>query len=171
MAPRARPADGRIATLLDVLDAAFARKGWHGPPLMATLRPLDPETALWRPGPGRHNIWEIALHTAYWKYIARRRIAGGAGGRFPRPGSNHPKLPARPDAGAWEEDLALIQNEHDLLREVVAALSPSRLDKPVGRAGWTAAATIHGVAAHDAYHAGQIRLIHRMSEERGTHAR
>src|SRR3972149_6893245 len=62
--------------LLSALDEAFERQAWHGPNLLGTLRRVNAAQAAWRPGPGRHNIWEIALHTAYWKNAASRRLTG-----------------------------------------------------------------------------------------------
>src|SRR2546422_2279143 len=92
------PRDARINLLLDVYDQAFDHKAWHGTPLWGSLRGLRPQGALWRPGRGRHNIWEVVLHTAYWKYIVRRRLARDATLSFPRAGSNWPALPAVTDA-------------------------------------------------------------------------
>src|SRR2546422_6033044 len=80
------PRDARINLLLQVYDQAFDHKAWHGTPLWGSLRGLRPQGALWRPGRGRHNIWEVVLHTAYWKYIVRRRLARDATLSFPRAG-------------------------------------------------------------------------------------
>src|SRR3989454_7868892 len=80
------PRDPRITLLLAVYDQAFDHKAWHGTPLWGSLRGLRPQGALWRPGRGRHNIWEVVLHTAYWKYIVRRRLARDATLSFPRAG-------------------------------------------------------------------------------------
>ncbi len=82
--------DRRIALLLDVVDQAFDRKAWHGTALWGSVRGLTPREALWRPGQRRHNIWEIVLHTAYWKYI----LAPGATGR------RSPRSLTRPRGGA-----------------------------------------------------------------------
>src|SRR5207247_780657 len=76
--------------------------------------------ALWRPRLGRHNIWEIVLHTAYWKYIVRRRLMRDGELKFPRRGSNWPRLPVPADAAAWKRDVALLREEHRLLCAVIA---------------------------------------------------
>lgn len=60
--------DSAISVLLGQLNRAFNRRSWHGTNLMGSLRGLDPELAVWRPQPGRHNIAELVLHAAYWKY-------------------------------------------------------------------------------------------------------
>ena len=82
------PADPRVAVLLRLLDEGFDAKAWHGPNLRGPLRRLDAATAAFRPAPGRHTIWEHAVHAAYWKYAVRRRITGDDRGSFPLKGSN-----------------------------------------------------------------------------------
>jgi hypothetical protein len=71
-------------------------------------------------------------------------------------------LPERPDDTAWANDVALLREEHQRLREAVAAFPPSALDDRTTKSKWTNAAHIYGVAAHDAYHAGQIMLLKRL---------
>jgi len=150
--------------LLDILDACYARRGWHGTTLKGALRGMTPAAALWRPEPGRHNNWELALHTAYWKYRVRRRLLGDSSLQFERPGANWPRLPRQPDASAWRRDLALLDLEHRRLKAAVESLSPALLGRRRPGARWTPAEEIHGVAAHDAYHTGQIQLLKRLHE-------
>jgi len=154
--------DRRIALLLEILDQAFARRGWHGTTLRGALRGVTPEMALWRPGAKRHNIWELAIHAAYWKYAVRRRLAGASTGSFERKPSNWPAIPQPADVVAWRRDIRLLEEEHQQLREVVARLSPADLDRRSPKGVWTNAEEIHGVAAHDLYHTGQIQLLKRL---------
>jgi len=154
--------DRRIALLLEVLDQAFDHRAWHGTALAGAIRGLSHRDALWRPGAGRHNIWEIVLHTAYWKYIVRRRLTRDRGLMFPRAGSNWPRLPAPADAAAWKRDVALLREQHRLLRAVIARLPPSRLRARGWRSRWSNAEHIYGIASHDLYHAGQIQLLKRL---------
>lgn len=157
-----RPGNPVIELLLEVMDKAFDQKSWHGTTLRGALRGITPEEALWRPGSNRHNIWELTLHTAYWKYAVRRRLAGDVVGSFDRKPSNWPAIPAPPDQRAWKRDVAFLENEHQKLREVVRGLSPPVLRLRSPRGVWTNAQEIHGVAAHDLYHTGQIQLIKRL---------
>jgi len=152
-------ADRRIALLLEVFDQAFDRKAWHGTALWGSVRGLTPPEALWRPGPHRHNIWEIVLHTTYWKYIVRRRLTRDTGIVFPRTGSNWPALPAKPDAAAWRRDVALLRQQHGLLRAVIARFPAARLNARGWRSTWTNAQHVYGIASHDLYHTGQIQLL------------
>ncbi|MBZ5587550.1 MAG: DinB family protein [Acidobacteriia bacterium] len=147
-----------IRLLLALLDEGFDRPGWHGPNLRGALRGLTAAQAAWQPAPGRNRIWEIALHCAYWKYAVCRRLSGeGARGSFPRRPSNWPQLPVSPDAAAWKADLALLDETHLKLRAAVAAFPARRLGEHRGKS--TAGRLIYGIAAHDLYHAGQVRLV------------
>jgi DinB family protein len=150
-----------ILLLLRVFDQAFRAPAWHGTPLWGTLRGVTPREALRRPAPGRHNIWELVLHTAYWKYVVRRRLTRDETLTFPRDGSNWLAVPVRPNPRAWKADLALLREEHRLLRRVIARFPAAQLKRRGWRSKWTNEEHIYGIASHDLYHAGQIQLIKR----------
>ena len=150
--------DPAVVPYLALIDTAYGRRSWHGPNLRGSLRGVTPAVALWRPGPGRHNVWEQVVHCAYWKYIVRRRLLGEKRGSFPLKGSNW--FP-RTGAEDWEADLALLDETHRTLRAAVAGFSAADL---AGRRGsGTVAWMIAGVAHHDVYHAGQINLLKRLA--------
>jgi len=143
--------------VLALLDEAYEKKTWHGPNLKQSLRGVRAKQAAWRPARGRHNIWEVTLHAAYWKYAVRRRIDGGKRGSFALKGSN---FFARPEKGklneaAWNADKALLEREHRLMRRAIEKV----LRKP---RGMKILRMLYGVAFHDIYHAGQIRLLRRL---------
>jgi hypothetical protein len=145
--------------VLALLDEAYKKKTWHGPNLKQSLKGVTAKQAAWRPGPGRHNIWEETLHAAYWKYAVRRRIEGGKRGSFALKGSN---FFSRPEKGvlseaAWNTDKKLLEREHRALRQTVAKVLRKACDAKLVR-------QLYGVAFHDVYHAGQIRLLRRMME-------
>jgi uncharacterized damage-inducible protein DinB len=144
------------------------RKNWHGGPSPAgSLRGVTAVAAAWRPTPRRKSIWELALHIAYWKYTVRRHLEGGDRLRFPRTPANFPSQPATPDERAWAQDVALLREEHERLVAAVRALPERRLSRvpPEGRR-WTYGELVLGIAAHDAYHTGQIQLLKRLWQER-----
>ena len=149
-----------IDQLLRVLNQAYDRKSWHGTNLRGSIRRVSAETAACRLAPGHHNIWELVVHAAYWKYAVRRRLLGEKRGSFALDGSNwfvRPE-PGRETEAAWRADVALLANEHRLLREAVAAF-PARKLRERGGSAVSALDLIAGVAAHDLYHAGQIQLL------------
>src|SRR6266852_3691927 len=47
--------------VLALLDKAYEKKTWHGPNLRQSLKGVTAKQAAWRPGLGRHNIWEVML--------------------------------------------------------------------------------------------------------------
>ena len=152
-----------VALLVETLDHAFAGRGWQGTTLTGALRGVTPRAALWRPAPSRHCIWELALHTAYWKYAVRCRLTGvrPAGG-FPRSPSNWPAAPERPGVRRWREDVKLLKAMHAELVDAVRRLPLRRLSARSPSGQWRYVEMIHGVAAHDAYHTGQIQLLKRL---------
>jgi len=155
-----------ITTLLALLDEAYDRRSWHGPNLRGSLRGLRAAQAAWRPARGRHNAWELAVHAAYWKYAALRRLTGEKRGSFARAGSNWLAAPTPPTEAAWRKDLDLLADCHRRLRAAVAGLQDSDLDRRAPGGQETIGRLVRGAAAHDLYHAGQIQLIKRMSKRR-----
>ncbi len=156
------PPSADLTQLLFLVDTAYDQTSWHGPNLRGALRGVTPPQAAWRPAPGRHNIWELAVHAAYWKYVAWRRLTGAKRGSFPLAGSNFLERPVEVTAAAWRGDLALLDEMHRTLRAAVAALPSGTLDTPSAQRGVTKRALVTGVAAHDLYHAGQIQLLKRL---------
>lgn len=147
--------DGQL--LLDILEEGYWKKAWHGPNLKQSLRGVTAKQAAWRPAAKRHNIWEETLHAAYWKYDVRRILEGGKSGSFVLKGSNFFSRPEKGKATetAWKSDREILESEHEQLREAVRkALRGSSAEKT--------ARLIYGVAFHDIYHAGQIRLLRRL---------
>jgi hypothetical protein len=145
--------------VLALLDEAYEKKAWHGPNLKQSIKGVTAKQAAWRPGASRHNIWEVTLHAAYWKYAVRRRIEGGKRGSFVLKGSN---FFVRPEKGklneaAWSADKKLLEREYRALHVAVSkVLRTPRGEKLVRQ--------LYGVAFHDIYHAGQIRLLRRLME-------
>jgi hypothetical protein len=155
------PYGGRVLKpaelVLALLDEGYEKRTWHGPNLRQSLRGVTAKQAAWRPERGRHNIWEVALHAAYWKYSVRRRIEGGKRGSFALKGSN---FFVRPEKGklteaAWSADKALLEQEHKRMRAAIARVLQTPRGTKISR-------MLYGVAFHDIYHAGQIRLLRRL---------
>lgn len=141
--------------LNDLLLETYASRSWHGPSLRGSLRSVNAKQALWRPAPGRHNIWELALHAAYWKFAVRRRLVCRLYLEFPYKGNN---WFARSEGTGqeWRRDLKILRKEHNLLAHAVARRSAAALrSAKISR-------MVKGVALHDVYHAGQISLMKKL---------
>jgi len=151
-----------IERLLGLLDEAYKRAAWHGPNLRGSIRGVTAHEAAWRPKAGRHNIWEIAVHAAYWKYTVRRRLLGEKRGSFSLPGSNWFLRPVERSEQAWRADVAILDGEHQRLRDAVSALQPEYLERPARGSKTLVRRLIAGIALHDVYHARQIQLIKKL---------
>ena len=152
--------------LLDILDAAYDRRSFHGTTLRGALRGVKVDQACWRPAPDRKSIWELLLHAAYWKYRVRRTLAGGPG--FLRNPSNWPSIPDDPSVRTLRDDIAYLGEEHRLLQAAVARLSRTDLRHEHSKNGLTSAQLVYGVAAHDTHHGGQIQLLKRLWHGRSS---
>jgi uncharacterized damage-inducible protein DinB len=155
----------QVRQLLDVIARAYDRRSWHGTNLRGSIRGLTAAEAAKRPQRNRHNVWELVVHAAYWKYAVRRRLGGEKRGSFALKGSNW--FP-RPDArgtreDAWRDDVALLDASHLELCDALARLRDEDLSRATAGSTVTNFELIAGIAAHDLYHAGQIQLIKRLT--------
>ena len=153
--------DSEVRLLVAILDAAYDRKSWHGANLRGAIRGVAARQAAWRPSRNRHNISELVVHAAYWKYAVFRRLSGAARGSFPLKGSN---WFARESQSTWRKDVALLDEMHRSLRAAVTRLSAGDLAHTPRGSKVSTFAIVSGVAAHDLYHAGQIQLLKKLQK-------
>jgi hypothetical protein len=152
----------QLNDLLFLIEQSCSKKAWHGTNLRGSIRGVSAHEASWRPGVGRHNIWEIVVHCAYWKYIVRRRILGEKKGSFPLKGSNWFERSTDLTEQAWQEDIKLLESCHTSLLDAVAQLKDMDLAHIPKGSKVSNLAIIVGIASHDVYHAGQIQLLKRL---------
>ena len=142
-------------TLTRVLDEGFGPGAWHGNDLKAALADVSERTAFWRPGPGRHNIAEIALHHAYCVQSAIARLTGTEARPFVLEGSDWFDLPN--DKLSWSNVVEEVATQQQQLAKAVASVASGRRRSPLSDAEQFD--LILGVTCHAIYHAGQIQLI------------
>jgi DinB superfamily len=154
MAPGLHP-----SVLARILEEGYGAGAWHGPDLAAALANVTPETAFTRPGPGCHNIAEIALHHAW----CVRSVIGQLTGRPPDPflmeGEDWFELDGA-GGPAWPEVLALFAAYQTTIAKAVADLGAERIESPLREAERFDLAL--GITCHAVYHAGQIQLVKRL---------
>ena len=155
------------ALLLAILDEAYEKKAWQGPNLRGSLRGVKASQAAWRPSPRAHNIWELTLHAAYWKYAVWRMLTGAPRGSFGEKGRNWFTRPAEAGDADWRADLARLEAMHRDLRRAVVAFPAARLGRKPSGSKHTAEKLVYSVAFHDVYHTGQIQLLKRLWRDRG----
>lgn len=153
-----------IDALVQQLEESYHTRAWHGTNLRGSIRGLSLDQICWRPSAKRHNIWEVVVHCAYWKYIVRRRLTGEKHGSFPLKGSNFFQRPENRTASAWKKDIQLLEAMHQLLVDEVKKISTEDLGKYPHGSKFSNLQTITGIAMHDVYHAGQIQLLKRLQK-------
>ena len=156
------PRTREVEQLLTIIDQAYDQHSWHGPNLRGAIRGISLQQAAWKPAPARHNIWEIVVHAAYWKYVVWRRLTGADRGSFPLKGSNWFARPQNATAAAWRSDVALLGRAHRSLREAIGHLSAREVRHTPAGSTVSNFSLVTGIAAHDLYHAGQIQLLKRL---------
>lgn len=156
-----------IELLARQIRQAFDHRSWHGTNLWGAIRALSPEEAAWRPQPGRHNVWELAVHAAYWKYRVYRQLTSAAPRSFDLRGSNFFPRPDPTDSATWDGDRELLRAWQGRLLAAVEAFEPGDLARRAGRDWYTFQDLILGAASHDLYHAGQIQLLKRLRSTSG----
>ena len=154
-----------IRLLLQLIDEAYQKRAWQGTNLRGSIRGLTAQEAAWRPAPDRHNIWEIMVHAAYWKYIVRRRLLGEKKGYFLLKGSNWIKRPLEITEKSLREDIRLLDEMHRSMCEAIVLLKPSDLNRKPAGSKFTNISIISGIACHDVYHTGQIQLLKRLMKQ------
>ena len=149
--------------IIDELERDHAGEPWHGSPVTAILRGVTAAQAAARVIPQGHTAWELVLHMTAWKNEVRHRLSGGAPGE--------PAEGDWPEVGAtteerWAEALARLDAAHAAVIDTVRSLSEGTLfaAPTVQPASPSVTPTsfyvlLHGLAQHDAYHAGQLALV------------
>ena len=146
--------------LVSLINEAYAGPAWHGPSVKEALGGVTAIIASTKLAPGRNSIWELVLHLAHGRHLLIERTNNAPGIAFPRP-IREPWWPlASPDTSeaAWQKDLALLDDYHTKLIEAIQRATPAQLSR-VPQGAVSIARQLAGMALHDAYHAGQIRLI------------
>jgi hypothetical protein len=155
-----------IDVLLRQLHLAFDVRSWHGTNLMGSVRGLERELVAWRPQPGRHNIAELVVHTAYWKYRVYRLLSDAEPRSFELDGSDFFERSGVPTDSDWRSDVELLRTWHHRLAGAVERFPAERLHDVPGRSKFSYSDVICGAASHDLYHAGQVQLIKRLYTNR-----
>lgn len=152
--------------LLRNLAEAFEKNSWHGPNLRGSVRGVTAEDAVWRPGPGRHNIHELVVHAAYWMFVGKRRLTGEKDPSFPHPGTNF-FVREVANARLWKADVDLLTALHRAFVGAVAKTPFSGIPRALAE---RRARLVRGIAAHDVYHAGQIQILKALRASGGKEA-
>jgi uncharacterized damage-inducible protein DinB len=143
-----------------MLHESYVGPAWHGPSVRETLDGVTAHVASRKPSEQRNSIWELVLHLAHGRHLLIERIGATSPGEFPR-AIREPWWPAAPtesSENAWRMDVALLDEYHEKLIAAIEAATADQLAR-VPANGPAIAQQLLGMALHDTYHAGQIRLL------------
>lgn len=137
------------------------------PSVTGVLRGVDRELACWRAFGKWLTIRERALHVAHWENALANRLSGvneALGYRQRQTGWVVRR--DNVDEAEWRENLAKIRQIHERMIAAAESFDPERLYECVGRRTIKPAAEhIHGIAEHNAYHIGRIKMIKELHAE------
>ena len=142
-----------------VLREGYGPGAWHGPDLKAALADVTSALAFWRPGPGRHNIAEIALHHAYCARAVRTQVSGRPSEPFVLPGEDWFAVDDE-ETMSWEKIRETLDAEQQRLGELIGAAKAGAVNSPI--ADEERFGLVLGITCHAIYHAGQVQLIKRL---------
>lgn len=166
MTPTATLADDRNL-LLRIVEEAYRQDTWNGTNLRSSLERVPAHQAAWRPPNAAHTIAELVLHSAYWKFAVRTRLAGERGASFPLEGKNWFEIGEPLTDARWRDLVEVLDDEH---KKLCSAIRRSERDLQYGTSGGREIVRkLFGIAMHDAYHTGQIHLI--QAQYKRAHAR
>jgi uncharacterized damage-inducible protein DinB len=158
-----------ITRLLDQIRHAFDGEPWSGPSLLSTLEGLTAAQAAQRPLASAHSIWEITRHAGVWAEVARRRLVEEKLVQV-SDAEDWPSQPENPTESDWQAVLQDLRSTHEQLLSAASNVPDEALDRPINtvvdaRVGYGSSiyVTLHGVAQHYLYHAGQIALLRKLS--------
>lgn len=150
---------GNPASAARMLNEGYGTGAWHGPDLKAALAGISSDDAFWRPGAGRHNIAEIAIHHAYCAHNVRAKLADAIE-PFAIEGDDWFDVSHL----SWSGILELVEREQQQLSTVAADVDEARAASPLSTAARFD--LLLGITCHAVYHAGQIQLIKALRSDR-----
>jgi len=143
--------------IADQLHRAFHGKAWHGPAVKETLEGVSAGTALAKPFPSAHSIWELVHHLTAWIVEAEATVRGKPYESL-KGDRDWPPV-TQISSPAWEESLARLESAEAALEEAVRGFPPDAL----GEGEKSCYYLLHGIAQHNLYHAGQIVLLKKVA--------
>jgi uncharacterized damage-inducible protein DinB len=140
-----------INKIIKLIENSFDGKPWHGQSIMDTLNGVTQEMSLVK-FKNSHSICELVAHLATWRNFVAKRLRGENQHEVADDDNfRHPK--------SLEDALAQLKDSQVTLIESLEQFDEEQLFSTVPTRKYDFYAMLHGVAQHDAYHAGQIALL------------
>lgn len=144
------------ARIVEQLRRVMVGGAWHGPSVLEALEGITASAALAHPIAGAHNIWGLVLHIDKVQDVVLARLSGAN----PQVSEAEYFPPVRGTTEAeWKAAVARLKTQDDQILVIASQLTDEQLAKPITPGGSTVYETLHGHAQHNAFHAGQIKLL------------
>ena len=135
------------AFLLEQLRSTHKTKGTWFVDTTTAVSGLTPEQASWRDAKGNHSVGQLLYHLAFWNRFTLESLKGD---KKKFTGSNEETFDTF-DAKKWDE----IQQQFDSVMTELESLVENADDVQLEKM----AKTILNIAAHNAYHTGEIVYV------------
>ncbi len=142
--------------VVERLTTTFEGRAWHGSPFTVQLEGIDAGQARAHPIEGRHSIWEIVNHAAFWMEKTRGAIHADA---MPDIKETEDWPPAGETEEEWTEAKEALRRTYESLIESVTSFDVSRLGETVPGRKYNFFVMLHGIVDHNVYHMGQIAIL------------
>jgi uncharacterized damage-inducible protein DinB len=153
----------RAQRLSDEILRSAGKDAWHGPSVKDALEGVTLHEATRRPPGGGHSIAELAAHLLFWHEEALAVVGGrpyrdnDEAAQWPAPGVTTEQM--------WQALVSAIEARNRALAEQAGNLDEHALERHIEEREYDLEFLLHGMAQHNAYHAGQISLIKSMVRE------
>jgi len=144
-----------VKLLRDQIKTTYQGDSWHGPNVLKTLEGVDLEQAKARPITGRHAIWELTDHTAFWLEVSTE----AAKGNYKKPDlkGNWPEMGKTEEE--WNKSLNRLEVSVNSLLDAISLLTIEDMEKMVPGTDYNLRHMLYGALHHNLYHAGQIAIL------------
>jgi uncharacterized damage-inducible protein DinB len=149
-AQSAKPAPTLKSILLEQLRTTHNEKDWFVPANIA-IEGLTPDQAKWTDGSGNHSIGQLTVHLIFWN---SQQLAKMKGEPRPKYSGNNDETFNSFDAANWAAAVKQLDEVLTSLEKTVEGFDEAQMNK------W--ATNIAHIAAHNAYHTGQIVYIRKL---------
>ena len=147
-----------VDQLIRIAREGYGPGAWHGADFKAALGDVTPALAFWRPGKGRHNIAEIALHHAYTVRAVCAKLTGATPEPFVLDGEDWFEVSGEKPL-AWPAIMDVVAAQQRRLEAAIRRFGQGDIELPDGAKAFD---LVLGIACHAVYHAGQVQLIKRL---------
>lgn len=137
---------------------------WLGVHFRDTLQGITAKEAASRPFPGFNSIWEILIHLLEWRRTVLRRLQGET---IEAPEDNFFSYVSNRSEEAWQQLCRHFEQSTQQVVQLLEQESAATMSRRSTQPPFSRYELIMGMLQHEAYHLGQIRLLHRLAQFRG----